>query len=319
MAKFKEELEGLRTEVRFLKGEQNDLKHLVECRGIEIEKLTEDNTNKDRKIAELEERVRQLAQNKERVDTDTTLMTNLATPEEKAAVSAQNDRIQTLIKANEDLQKEVKSLSETVEENGKIQEQIKAANDNIGVELRDTVRRNDFGDHLSQHARRVEEFANMDREIIAFGVEEKEEYDFKVRKINEREMITKILKAIDQEWEEQGLIDHRRMGKFTVGGKPRPLRITLGNKQLATNFIQKAKALKEHTQFKEIGIRQSLCKADRETLKASVQEMKRNNNERTPEERELFFWSIRNLKATKIMKQTQTETEGNRQARNTYQ
>lgn len=309
---IKAKLEEAMTEIRFMRGAHTDLKHLVECQGTEIEQLKEDNNNKERKILNLEEKVRQLTHKKETVDRDT----NLETPEARAAVSAQDDRIQTLLKTNEDLQKEVKSLSETVKENGKIQEQIMAANDNIGVELGNTVRRSDFGVHLSNHARRVEEIANMDREIIAFGVEEKDEKDFNVRKTNERDMVTKILKAIDQEWGEQGLIEHRRMGKFTPEGKPRPLKITLGTKQLATNFIQKAKALKEHTQLKEIGIRQSLCKSDRETLKASVQEMKRCNNERTAEERETFFWSIRNLKATKIMKrqtQTGTGTEENRQ------
>ena len=252
----------------------------------------------------------QLTQTLASTNTDTKT-TDLATPEARATVSAQDDRIQTLLKANEVLQGEVKSLSKTVEENRKIQEQIKATNVNIEAELGNTVRRNDFGNQLSHHARRVEEIANMEREIIAFSVEEKEEKNLRTRLANEREMVTKILKAMDQEWEEQGLIGHRRIGKFTPG-KPRPLKITLSTNQQATNFIQKAKMLKEHTQLKEVGIRQNLCKADREILRASVQEMKSKNNERTAEERETFFWSIRNLKAVRITIHHQTETGENR-------
>ena len=68
---------------------------------------------------------------------------------------------------------------------------------------------------------------------------------------------------------------------------------------MATNFIQQAKKLKEHTQLKEVGIRKCLSKTDRDTLRESVKEMKKFNSERTIEEQDLFFWSIRNLKATK--------------------
>ena len=77
---------------------------------------------------------------------------------------------------------------------------------------------------------------------------------------------------------------------------------------------QLAKTLKEHPQFKEIGIRQNLCKSDREILKASVQEMKRLNNERNEEDQQLFFWSIRNLRPKKIWKdQSHTESREIRQ------
>ena len=96
-------------------------------------------------------------------------------------------------------------------------------------------------------------------------------------------------------------------------------KITLGSNQLATNFIRKAKALKDHPQFKEIGIRQNLCKSDREILKTSVQEIKRLNNERTVDEQQMFFWSIRNLRAKKIWKcQSHAESGENRQPARPY-
>ena len=199
---------------------------------------------------------------------------NLATSETGAAISAQDENIQTLSKANEELQEEVKSLSKVVEENTQIQDQIKATNNSIAEELGNTVRRNEFGEQLSNHARRVEEIASMDREIIAFGVEEVEEKDIKTRKVNEQTMVGKILKTIDPDWEEQCVLELKRLGRFTPGGRPRPLKITLGSSQLATNFIRKAKALKDHPQFKEIGIRQSLCKSDRDPQNISTRNEK---------------------------------------------
>ena len=87
---------------------------------------------------------------------------------------------------------------------------------------------------------------------------------------------------------------------------------------MATNFIQQAKKLKEHTQLKEVGIRRCLSKTDRDTLRESVKEMKKLNSERTLEQQDLFFWSIRNLKATKIWKH-QTRPEENKQPTNTCQ
>ena len=58
---------------------------------------------------------------------------------------------------------------------------------------------------------------------------------------------------------------------------------------MATNFIQQAKKLKEHTQLKEVGIRRCLSKTDRDTLRESVKEMKKLNSERTLEQQDLFF------------------------------
>ena len=136
----------------------------------------------------------------------------------------------------------------------------------------------------------------------------------------EKEVVINILKAIDETWDGEGLIEHRRVGKYTTEGNGRPLKITLSTSQMATNFIQQAKKLKDHTQLKEVGIRKCLSKTDRETLKESVKEMKERNSERSVEEQDLFFWSIRNLKATKIWKhRTQTRTEENKQPTSAYQ
>ena len=318
-----EEIKRKNLEIRFMRGEQTDLKHLIDDQKEEINELKDANAElrkqmleQGKKIAELDELVRKQAKLLETATKgpdDVIDINNLATPETRAAMSAQNEKIQTISKANEELQVEVKLLSKAIEENTQTQDEIKAKNNSIAEELGNTVRRNDFGEHLSHHARRVEEIANMDREIIAFGVEEIEEKDIKTRKINEQTIVGKILKTIDQDWEGQS-VELRRIGRFTPGGRPRPLKITLGSNQLATNFIRKAKTLKEHPQFKEIGIRQNLCKSDREILKASVQEMKRLNNERNEEDQQLFFWSIRNLRPKKIWKdQSHTESREIRQ------
>ena len=286
----------------------------IEDLKVEIKSLKEVNQSKER---EIEEMVRERGERDGNIVAQTT---DMATPDTRTAKTEHDKKIQILQKANKDLQDEVKTLAVVIEENRQIQKQITATNANIEEKLGNTVRRNEFGNQLEHHARDVEAIANMEREIIAFGVEEKEEKDFTVRRENERMIVIKILKTIDPQWNEQGLIGLRRIGKFTPGGKPRPFRITLCSNQQATNFIQQAKTLKDHTEMKEIGIRKSLGKADRETLKASVQEMKRRNNERTVEEQATFFWSIRNLKVKQIWKyHAQTETGETRQSTSTYQ
>ena len=226
MKSLEEDKEAQADRMKSLEEDKEAQAKQMESQAKMIVDLNEKLGNKDREIADLK---RRLAEREETKVADTSNSINTAENADTAshhagaANAAQAETIQILMKAKEDLQEEVKEtktiLSVVVEENKQFKDQISATNAN-------TIRRNEFGDHLAHHARNVEEFANMDREIMAFRVEEKEEKDFKVRMTNEREMVIKILKAIDGEWDQQGLIGHRRIGKFTPGTKPRPLKIT---------------------------------------------------------------------------------------------
>ena len=298
-----DKLKEIEKEIKLKRGEESEMKGVIEVMGIRLEKLEQIEKDKDKIIKELVETVRikdeEIAKLKEKVS---------------------NPNLNT--KSNEELQQEIKETKSTletmVEENKEIKNQITETKATMEEELGNTVRINEFANQLANHARRVGECANIDREIIAFRVQEEEQRNFDERMKKEKEIVTYILKEIDDTWDGQGLVGHRRLGKYTPGGNGRPLKITLNTSQMATNFIQQAKKLKEHTQLKEVGIRKCLSKTDRDTLRESVKEMKKLNSERSTEQQDLFFWSIRNLKATKIWKH-QTRPEENKQPTTTCQ
>ena len=314
----KEELSKVSKELKLARGEEKESKEREVIKDKLIADLKEEIKILKEKYADLESKI---SHGRETVGPNEQNSTNRAT-NEYLAQTVENEVIQSIIKTNADLQDEIKATKtaleevvELVKENKQKQQQITTTYSNITKGL---VRENDFANHLANHARNVGEIANIDREIIIFGVTEEEEKNFTERIKKEREMATDILKALDSEWDGQGLTDHRRIGKYTPGTKPRPLKITLRNNQLATKFLQQTKGLKDHAQFKDIGIRKCLSKPDRETLKASVQEMKHLNNQRSEEDAERFFWSIRNLKVKQIwIHSPQTRTEENRQTPST--
>ena len=315
---MKEKLSEIEKELRLRRGEDRERKENEEIMVMKIKELIQESKKKDEKIKELEDRI----ERKETAHTDTNRETdNMATSE---ITLLELPAIQTLLKSNEQLQEEIKATNTTLasmaEESKQIKDEVAATQATIVGELGNTIRKNEFANQLAKNARNVGEYANIDREIMAFGVQEDNEDNYTARMKKEREVVTTILKAIDETWDGQGLIEHRRCGRYTPDGKARPLKITLGSSQMATNFVQQAKILKDNTQLKEVGIRKCLCKPDRDTLRESVQEMKKLNNERSEEERENFFWSIRNLKPTKMwIRQTQNRPEEGNQGTGLYQ
>ena len=298
-----EKMSKMEKEIKLLRGEEKERKEMAEIIRKRVAILEQQDKAKDKKIEELIEVIR----NKDE---------KIAKLEEKIEYKGENTNPDTNTKSNVELQEEIiatkTTLATMAEENRQIKNQITATNATMAEELGNTVRKNEFANQLANHARNVGEYANIDREIMAFRVQEEEEKNIKERMKKEKEIVINILKAIDGSWDGEGLIEHRRVGKYTTEGNGRPLKITLCTSQIATNFIQQAKKLKDDTQLKEVGIRK--C------LKESVKEMKERNSERSVEKQDLFFWSIRNLKATKIWKhRTQTRTEENKQPTSAYQ
>ena len=293
-----ERVNEMEKELKLKRGEENDMKGMLEIFGERLARLEQNDKAKDKRIEELLEVIK-------------------IKDEEISKLTEKATNPDTNTKSNEEIQQEIiatKSTLETmVEENRQIKDQITETTATMTEKLGNTVRKDEFANQLANHARNVGEYANIDREIMAFRVEEKEEKNFNERMKKEREMVTHILKEIDETWDGQGLIEHRRIGKYTPEGNGRPLKITLLNSQMAANFVQQAKKLKDHTQLKEVGIRKCLSKTERDTLREAVNDMKTRNGERSVEEQDLFFWSIRNMKATKIWKRTVTILEEKQQ------
>ena len=141
-------------------------------------------------------------------------------------------------------------------------------------------------------------------------MEEKVIPDRDERKCKETDEIHEILKAIDKDWNNEGLTDHYRLGRYVKNStKPRPTKIIFDNNERMFNFLIKAKNLKDSEKFTHIRAHKSLNKEDLETIKGELKVAERRNNERSEEEKNEFFWAIRGLTAKKIPIRQNSATE----------
>jgi len=195
---------------------------------------------------------------------------------------------------------DVSKVKETVNEmEKKIEQDIKTTKEEIKTQLAATIKKNEFKSHLGQHARNIANLADVNKDIVILGHEEKVVEDGIERYNEDKKLIVDILKVINPEFAEQNIIAHRRLGLFEKG-KKRPLKVTFLNKQIVTDIIKKAKVLATHEEYKKIWIRENMTKDDRVTLQKKLEEVKNKNEQRTEEEKNLFIWRVRGLQAKQI-------------------
>ena len=138
-------------------------------------------------------------------------------------------------------------------------------------------------------------------QLVVFGMEEKDIADRTERKDIETKEIHKILKSTDKDWDNAGLVDHYRIGRYMKNNtKPRPTKITFDSNERMFNFLTKARILKDIDEFKHIRIHKHLNREEREILKEELTIAQRENNARSDEEEKEFFWAIRGIRARKI-------------------
>ena len=191
-------------------------------------------------------------------------------------------------------------------------EVVKTAHKQIKEEMKETFKEMiiESKQSISNHARNVRAPRHTKTELVIFGIEERNIIDRTERINKQTEEIQKILKTIDKDWDNQGLTDHYRIGKYTRNNtKPRPTKIIFDTNDRMFGFLIKSKILKETEEFKHIRVHKNLNKEDLETLKGELKIAEERNNERSEEEAKEFFWAIRGITAKKIYIQQNPTTE----------
>ena len=153
----------------------------------------------------------------------------------------------------------------------------------------------------NNHTWRAKTPRHTKTQLVIFGIEEKDITDRTERKDIETKDIQRILKATDNDWDNLGLVDHYRIGRYMKNNtKPRPTKITFDNNERMFNFLTKARNLKDTDEFKQIRIHKHLNREEKEILKEELTRAQRENNARSEEEEKEFFWAIRGIRARKI-------------------
>ena len=89
-----------------------------------------------------------------------------------------------------------------------------------------------------------------------------------------------------------------RLGSYEEG-KNRPLKLKMRSQVAAEAILRRAWKLKDHEETKAIYIRRNMTQEEREKVRELVTEMKERNEARSEEERNKFFWKVRNERLKK--------------------
>ena len=147
----------------------------------------------------------------------------------------------------------------------------------------------------------LREIAEKKRSVIITGViEEKIPARF-TREKKEEEKVKEILRNLTEEEPERlvGEIDEiTRLGKYDEE-KNRPIKLTLKSQTAAEMITSKSWVLSTKQGYKKVYIRKNMNEEERKNFKEMVVDVKMKNEERTEEEKEKFFWRIRNDKVMK--------------------
>ncbi len=89
-----------------------------------------------------------------------------------------------------------------------------------------------------------------------------------------------------------------RIGKYDQG-KSRPLKIKLKSQTAGEETLVNVWKLAKSNKFKQVWIRREMNEEERKKLNELRSEAKERNEQRTQEERELFFWRVMDLRLRK--------------------
>ena len=80
--------------------------------------------------------------------------------------------------------------------------------------MENTVNKNEFMQQLSQHAKKIANLAEVNKDILIFGLPEEETKDIVERENKEKEAVMKVLREIEPTRENNDIIAHRRVGRY---------------------------------------------------------------------------------------------------------
>ena len=120
------------------------------------------------------------------------------------------------------------------------------------------------------------------------------------RERKEKEKIGKIIATVTGEEGQsvRSVEEYHRIGKFEEQ-KDRPVKIKFATQVQAEEVLNGAWKLAAVEEFKKVWINKDLDEEERSTLRELVKEAKQKNDLRTEEEKERFYWRVRDLRLKK--------------------
>ena len=101
-----------------------------------------------------------------------------------------------------------------------------------------------------------------------------------------------------------------RIGKYSEGGQ-RPLKIKFRSQSTAEEIIGRSWKLAGKDAYKNIWIKKDMTEEERAKTKELVEEAKEKNENRTEEEKNLFFWKVLDMKIRKWYLKKERKEERN--------
>ena len=146
----------------------------------------------------------------------------------------------------------------------------------------------------------VRETVDKKKCIIVFGMKEKKELNKAVRDRELKEEVTKLMGIVKEE--NGDLIDEieefHRVGKFKEESH-RPVRIKFKFQRDAEMARARAWKLAQNEETKNIWIRKDLNEGERKELKDLKEEAKAKNDERTEDQKKVYYWRVLDMKIRK--------------------
>ena len=137
--------------------------------------------------------------------------------------------------------------------------------------------------------------------VIVFGVKEEKIVNRMEREEKEKDKIKHIIATVvdDEDQAIRAVEEYHRLGKYEEN-KDRPIKIKFATQVMAEEVLNGAWKLARKEEYKKVWINRDLDGDEREKLKELVQEAKQKNDSRSVEEREQFYWKVRDLRLKKI-------------------
>lgn len=152
---------------------------------------------------------------------------------------------------------------------------------------------------IKEKERLVRDTVDKVKCIVIFGVREDKETNRLERDLQEKEKVKGVLIEILEDDQTMNTVEEfHRIGKYQEG-KDRPLKIKFVTQAKAEEVLRNAWKLAKKERFKRVWINKDMDREERDELKKLVEQMKQKNLERTEEEKEQFFYQVRDQKIRK--------------------
>ena len=136
--------------------------------------------------------------------------------------------------------------------------------------------------------------------VVLFGLKEEKIVNRTEREKEERKSLDEIISMVTEDDQAVGAVEeYFRIGSFEEN-KDRPVRVKFATQAMAETVLNGAWRLSGSEKYKRVWINRDMDRQEREELKELVKEAKQKNSQRTEEEKEQFYWKVRDLRLRKI-------------------